>query len=226
MCAFQGAARLPRPPPRASLRRPTVPASMCPADAQDYDQGVWQGRAALLRHVRVPRRSGCPPLVRGHAGRCRRAQPARASTSTTSLNLAIPPQHQPGDLRDRVRRRVQVWRRRCHLRHDPPYASREVVAPAPSLPIHDRETPRAGWCCRAARPLQRRDPSLSPSGPRSVASHVDTSAGNFAAAFVIVKVTAPLRWVVELTLIPRMVDVIRQTPLAQPLGLRAVEESS
>uniref|UniRef100_A0A7S0W563 DUF1279 domain-containing protein n=1 Tax=Hemiselmis tepida TaxID=464990 RepID=A0A7S0W563_9CRYP len=68
--------------------------------------------------------------------------------------------------------------------------------------------------------------TLLPLLPESVSSHVDASAGNFAATFLIVKVTAPLRWVVEIALIPRMVEVIRQTPLAQPLGLRPLEESS
>jgi len=56
--------------------------------------------------------------------------------------------------------------------------------------------------------------------PESIASHVDPSAGAFAIAFVLVKLTGPVRLMFDVAITPTLAGYLRGTWLAGPLGLR------
>lgn len=56
--------------------------------------------------------------------------------------------------------------------------------------------------------------------PESIASHVDPSAGAFAIAFVLVKLTGPVRLMFDIAITPTLAGYLRGTWLAGPLGLR------
>jgi hypothetical protein len=50
--------------------------------------------------------------------------------------------------------------------------------------------------------------------PETIASHVDPSAGAFAIAFVLVKLTGPLRLMIDLAITPILARYLRRTWLA------------
>mmetsp|Transcript_23614 Transcript_23614/g.76903 ORF Transcript_23614/g.76903 Transcript_23614/m.76903 type:complete len:306 (-) Transcript_23614:97-1014(-) len=60
--------------------------------------------------------------------------------------------------------------------------------------------------------------------PKSIASHVDPSAGAFAIAFVLVKLTGPARLMIDFAITPTLAGFLRQTWLAGPLGLKKFTE--
>mmetsp|Transcript_105718 Transcript_105718/g.170132 ORF Transcript_105718/g.170132 Transcript_105718/m.170132 type:complete len:335 (+) Transcript_105718:14-1018(+) len=60
--------------------------------------------------------------------------------------------------------------------------------------------------------------------PDTIASHIDPSAGAFAIAFVVVKLTGPMRLMVDLAITPMLARYLRHTWLAGPLGLQQVRQ--
>ena len=60
--------------------------------------------------------------------------------------------------------------------------------------------------------------------PDTIASHIDPSAGAFAIAFVVVKLTGPMRLMLDLAITPMLARYLRHTWLAGPLGLQQARQ--
>eukprot|EP00802_Teleaulax_amphioxeia_P009801 Tamp_09823.p1 GENE.Tamp_09823~~Tamp_09823.p1 ORF type:complete len:395 (-),score=50.33 Tamp_09823:771-1955(-) len=58
--------------------------------------------------------------------------------------------------------------------------------------------------------------------PESIASHIDPSAGAFAIAFVLIKLTGPFRLMIDIAITPMLAKYLRRTWLAGPLGLHSL----
>ena len=60
--------------------------------------------------------------------------------------------------------------------------------------------------------------------PDAISSHIDPSAGAFAIAFVVVKLTGPMRLMVDIAITPMLARYLRHTWLCGPLGLQQVRQ--
>lgn len=60
--------------------------------------------------------------------------------------------------------------------------------------------------------------------PDAISSHIDHSAGAFGIAFVVVKLTGPMRLMVDIAITPMLARYLRRTWLCGPLGLQQVRQ--